>query len=147
MPPPPPKPGDVERIRAITAIKRERRCSFDEAVRIHDQQRLEGWQEASDSFFAGVAEAARTFEEIANSLPERKRETFLDLPLGAAVAMAVRHFAPRQRGRCERRPRARAVRRRSGRATRAGPGDDPPQPEHIAASRRPTERGRRRGAA
>jgi hypothetical protein len=135
------RPEDADRIRALSRTVHEHGCSPDEANEILIDRELEGWQATSDSFFAGVAQTAKTFEEIANSLPRRKREVFLDLPLKAALGVAIRHFAPRQRGRCEGRPRARIVRRRSSRSTRAGPSDpsdladEPPKPAALERGR------------
>jgi hypothetical protein len=121
---------------------REHGCSPDEANEILIERERARRQEAFRSFVADVQAPARTFDQVAKTLPERQREMFLDLPLRAAVGIAIQYFAPRQRGRsCERRPRARTVRRRgSGRTARAGPDDDPPDESDIAASRRPTER-------
>jgi hypothetical protein len=127
-----PSEADVRRFRAIAAIMHERRCSPQQAHEIQLQQEHEERQAKVDRFFAEVAETARAFEEISNRLPQHKREAFLDLPLGPAVGLAVRHFAPR---RCERRPRVLAVRRcRAPRPTRASPSDpDDPEPAGSGA--------------
>jgi hypothetical protein len=123
------KPGDADRVRKLSAIKREGACAdFIEANEILIEREREERQAKADSFFAEVTETGRAFDEIARALPQHKRDVFLDLPLPAALGMAVRHFAPRMRGRCERRPGARPVRRRSSRSARAGP-SDPDQSE------------------
>jgi hypothetical protein len=125
-----PSEADVKHAVALRDIMRERGCSPDEADRIHNERQLREWQATADRFFADVKETAQTFEQVAEALPQHRREMFWDLPLSQAVDMAVRHLAPRQRGRCERRPRVRAVRRRrSSRSTRAGPSSDPDEPE------------------
>jgi hypothetical protein len=124
----PSKPEDVPRFRRIARLMREHGYSPSEAAEIDDRRQLAEWQAKTDAASIEIQETARTFERVAGRLPRHQRETFLDLPLGAAAAMAIRHFAPRQRGRCERRPRVRVVRRRSGRVTRAGP-KDPDEPE------------------
>jgi hypothetical protein len=122
-------PPNAERIRALRAIAHEHGCSPDKANEIYWERWAAEKQQKFQSFNANLQETAKTFEEIANTLPRRQREAFVDLPLKAALGMAVRHFAPRQRGRCEGRPRVRIVRRRSSRSTRAGPSDpDDPEP-------------------
>jgi hypothetical protein len=119
----------AERARKLIAIKRECGCAdLFEANEILNKREHEERQAKADSFFVEVTETGRAFDEIARALPQHKREVFLDLSLKAALGMAIRHFAPRVRGHCERRPRSRAVRRRSGRTTRAGP-SDPDEPE------------------
>jgi hypothetical protein len=134
------KASDADRIRAIKAIKDAEGISFAEASRRYTEQRLERVKEAFQSFTDEVNEAAQTFEQVAEALPQHRRELFWDLPLRQAVDLAVRHFAPRhlaprQRGRCERRPRVRAVRRRrSSRTTRAGPLADPDLPPRSPAA-------------
>jgi hypothetical protein len=123
------RPEGAPHILALAEIMRERGCSPSEANEVLIGRKRRERQQKFQSFNANLQETAKTFEEVARSLPQRKREVFLDLPLKAAVGMAIRHFAPRQRGRCGGRPRARIVRRGSSRSTRAGPSDpDDPEP-------------------
>jgi hypothetical protein len=126
----------VAYVQAIAAIMRERKCSAEKAAEVYHQRQLERAQEAFRSFAADVQASARTFEQVARTLPQRQRGQFLDAPVEEAVEVAIRHkhavspafrvfrdFTPRQRRSCERRPRA-----RTSRATRAGP-SDPDEPE------------------
>jgi hypothetical protein len=135
-------PDQADHLRKLAAIRQEFGCSPTEANEVLVKRECARRQEVFRSFVADIQASARTFEQVAKTLPQRQREMFLDLPLGAAVGIAIQYFAPRQRGRsCERRPRARTVRRRwSGRTARAGPDDDPPDESDIAAASRPTER-------
>jgi hypothetical protein len=121
---------DVGYARAVAAIKRERGCSLDEAIRIYHERQLEERQAAIQAFGAEIDTAAMTVDRAAKRMPHHQRELMLELPWRHGLAMAIQHLAPRQRGRCERRPRARSVRRRRpSRSTRAGPSDpDDPEP-------------------
>jgi hypothetical protein len=117
--------ADVERARAFAATMHRRDCSLQEANSIRIDRERKERQAKVQAFTNELEETAKTLEQTAAALPRHKREQFWDLPLWQALSMAVRHFAPRVRGRCERRPRP--VRRRSGRTTRAGPSElDPP---------------------
>jgi hypothetical protein len=124
------KAADADHGLALAAIMRERGCSPDEANRILRDRQLKDRQTKLQSFTDELNSDVETIERAAKKMPHRQRELMMDLPWRQGLAMAVRHFAPRQRGRCERRPRVRALpRRRSSRSTRAGPSSDPDEPE------------------
>jgi hypothetical protein len=130
--------ADARHGRAIATTMHERNCSPQEANSIRIDRERKERQAKVQAFANELEETAKTLEQTAAALPRHKREQFWDLPLRRALSMAVRHFAPRVRGRCDRRPRP--VRRRSGHTTRAGPSEldppsRPPLPEGVAAAK------------
>jgi hypothetical protein len=125
--PRPPKPREYARIREIAAIMREHGCDADEAGRILNERERQERQAKVESFTAELEARADTVGRAAKTIPHHRRELMMELPWRQGLGIAVRHLAPRERvrGRCERRPSVRAVRRpRSSRATRAGPDAD-----------------------
>jgi hypothetical protein len=130
----PAKAAALAHFRALRAIMHERDCSLDEANEIYWERWAAEKQKAFQSFTDELNTKVETIERAERTMPHYQRELMMSLPWRQGIGMAVRYLAPRQlaprqRGRCERRPRVRAVRRRrSSQSTRAGPEEGDPEP-------------------